>query len=298
MHIRTVAVVGLGAMGAPMAWNVADAGFDLQVYNRSPERTEPFAAEGVPVAETPAAAATGADAVVVMVTDGDAVMDVLTGEDGVLASIADGAVVVNTSTVGPDATARAAEAVRAAGCAFVDAPVAGTVAPAEAGTLTVLAAGADETLDRVDDLLSAVGDPVLRVGDVGDGTRMKLAVNGLLGGMMGAFAESMVAASAGGLDVDDFLAAVGSGGLDAPLFEVKGEMVAAGEFDPSFPVELLWKDLRLATETAGDEGVPLQVIAAAREVAAGARGLGHGEADMAAMVRAIEAQAGETARRD
>ena len=294
--MTTVGFVGLGAMGAPMAWNVADD-FDLVVYNRSEEPTEAFADAGVPVAETPRGVSERADVTVVMVTDGDALRDVLDGTNGLLAGLAAGDYVVNSSTVSPDDTEAAAALIAEADGRFVDCPVSGTVGPAEAGTLTMLAGGADADVDAVEGVLKTMGDPVVRCGGVGDGTHAKLSVNLLLGDMMQSFAESLALADANGLDVDVMLEAIGSGGLAAPLFDAKGEAIAEGDFEAAFPLDLQFKDLRLALDSASEREVPMPATAATTEAASQARALGHGEEDIAAFVRAIEDITGDEIRR-
>ena len=296
--VSQVAFLGLGAMGAPMARNVAADGFDLTVWNRTRETAERFAEEAdATVADTPANAADGADAVVVMVTDGDALHDVLTGADGALAGLQEGAFVVNTSTVSEDQTQSAAALTADAGGRFVDAPVSGTVGPAEQGTLTALAGGSPEELDAVESLLSAWSETIVRCGGVGQGTNAKLSVNLLLGGMMESFAEALTLAAANDLGVDALLEAVESGGLSAPLFSVKGDAVADGDFTPAFPVELLKKDLDLALDSAGESGVPMPATAATREAATATEALGHDGEDMAALVRHLEEIAGVESRR-
>ncbi|WP_181686084.1 NAD(P)-dependent oxidoreductase [Halorhabdus salina] len=289
---QTVGVIGLGAMGAPMAENVSAAGYPLIVYNRTSERTEPFADAGHDVADSPAEVAERAGIVIVMVTDDEALEAVLEGDDGVLDGITDGTIFLQMSTVTPAATAAAAEAVQDAGGRYVDAPVSGTVGPAEDGTLTVLAAGPDDLLDEVDRILSAIGEPIVDCGAVGDGTRMKLFVNLLLGDMMSAFAEALAFGTAQGLDDDDMLTVVEAGAVDSPLFSIKGENIAAGDFEPRFPIDLQFKDLRYAVEAANEAGVPLPQTAAARETFSAASGMGHGEEDMAAVVKFFERVAG------
>ena len=280
-----------------MARNVAES-FDLVVYNRSPEPTEPFAADGVPVADSPREVTERADVTVVMVTNGDAVLAVLDGEDGVAAGLEDGDYVVNASTIAHEDTMAAADVVADAGGRFVDCPVSGTVGPAEDGTLTMLAGGAEADVDAVEDVLAAMGEPVVRCGGVGDGTHAKHAVNLLLGDMMQSFAESLALANANGLDVDVLLEAISTGAMACTLFDVKGEMIAEGDFEPAFPVDLQFKDLRLALDSASDAEVPLPATAATKEAGSAVRALGHGEEDMAAFVRGIEAVTGEKIRRE
>jgi len=290
--MHTVGFIGLGAMGAPMAENVSDAGYPLVVYNRTRSRTDPFAERGETVADSPREVASEADVVVVMVTDDEALEAVLEGEAGVLTGLTEGTIVLQMSTVTPAATEAAAEAVREAGGRYVDAPVSGTVGPAEEGTLTVLAAGPEDLLGEVEGILSAIGEPIVDCGAIGDGARMKLFVNLLLGDMMGAFAEAVAFGTAEGLSYDDMLTVVEAGAVDSPLFSIKGENIAADDFEPRFPVDLQFKDLRYAVEAANEEGVPLPQTAAARETFSAASGMGHGGEDMAAVVKFFETVAG------
>lgn len=290
--MQTVGFIGLGAMGAPMAENVAAAGYPLVVYNRTRSCTEPFAEQGEAVADSPAEVAERADSVVVMVTDDEALEEVLDGEEGLLAGLTADTTVVQMSTVTPAATEAAAEAVRDAGGQYVDAPVSGTVGPAEEGTLTVLAAGPEALLDDVEGILAAIGEPIVDCGAIGDGARMKLFVNLLLGDMMGAFAEALAFGTSQGLSYDDMLAVVEAGAVDSPLYSIKGENISDGDFEPRFPVDLQFKDLRYAVEEANDVGVPLPQTAAARETFSATSGMGHGEEDMAAVVKFFENVAG------
>ncbi|MFC7044373.1 NAD(P)-dependent oxidoreductase [Halobacteriaceae archaeon GCM10025711] len=294
--METVGFIGLGAMGAPMAWNVRGAGYDLRVWNRTTERAEPFQDEGATVCSSPREVAEGADVVVTMVTDDDALFDVLEGEDGVFAGLEENTVLMNMSTVSHDATARAADEANRRGAEFVDAPVSGTVGPAQEGVLTVLVGGDDAIVEMVTPVLEAMGSDVVRCGPVGQGTNMKLFINLLLGGVMETFAEALVFGKAHDLDVDTMLDVVGSGPVAAPLLTAKGEAIRDGDFAPQFPVDLLFKDLDLVLDAAGDAEVPLPATAATREAVNGARALGHGDEDMAAVVRFLEETAGVQVR--
>jgi len=205
-----------------MAWNLDDAGYELLVYNRSDGPTEPFADAGIEVAESPRELGQQADVVITMVTDDEALAAVLDGPDGLLTGINGSNTVIQMSTVTPDATLAAAETVRAQNSRFVDAPVSGTVGPAEEGTLTVLAGGEDDVLDDVEAILEAMGEPVVRCGGVGDGARMKLFVNLLLGDMMSAYAEALTFGAAQDLNLDAMQQVVEAGAVDSPLFRYQG----------------------------------------------------------------------------
>lgn len=292
--MQTIGFIGLGAMGAPMAWNLDDAGYDLVVYNRSDGPTEPFAEAGIDVANSPREVGQAADVVITMVTNDEALASVLDGSDGLLTGIGGSSTVIQMSTVTPDATAAAAQTVRAQNARFVDAPVSGTVGPAQEGALTVLAGGDDAVLDEVEAILAVMGEPVVRCGEAGDGARMKLFVNLLLGDMMSAYAEALTFGAAQGLDLDAMQQVVEAGAVDSPLFRIKGELIAERDFQPRFPVDLQFKDLRYANEVANDVGVQLPQTAAARESFSAASAMGHGEEDMTAVLKYLESVAGVT----
>ncbi|MFD1587687.1 NAD(P)-dependent oxidoreductase [Halorientalis brevis] len=288
-----IGFVGLGAMGEPMAWNVHGADYDLHVHNRTAAAMSPFAAEGVATHDTPADLAAAVDAVVVMVTGPDALRAVVTGDEGVIEGLDPGTAVVNTSTVSREATEEVASTVEGTGGRFVDAPVLGTVGPAEAGELLVLAGASDDVLADVRPLLSVFGD-VRHVGDVGEGTSTKLTTNLLLGVMMEGFSEALAFAEGQGLDTDEVLDVIQNGVLGAPLYDYKGPVVSERDFTPQFPVDLLFKDLNLVLDAAGEDGTPLPAVGATREATSATRALGHGEEDMMALVKHLEAVTGRT----
>ena len=293
--MEKVSFIGLGAMGGAMARNVQRGGFTLGVYNRSPERAEPFRADGAAVYASASEAARASEAVVIMVTDPPALEAVLTGEDGLLAGLAgkgagsggDSTLVVNMSTVSPAATLAAAERVRAAGARFVDAPVSGTVKPAQDGTLVVLAGGEAADLDAAEPLLQTMGKAVVRCGPVGQATRLKLVLNLMLGGMMQCLAEGLSLADSQGIDGKAVLQALAGGPMGAGLYQMKGDMMLDGRFAKQFPVDLMFKDLNLVLDTAGQAHLPLPMTAAVRESFSAARGLGYGEEDMAAVIKVL-----------
>ena len=288
-----IGFVGLGAMGEPMAWNVHGAEFDLHVHNRTAAAMSPFAAEGVETHDSPADLAAAVDAVVVMVTGPDALRAVVTGDEGVVEGLDPGTVVVDTSTVSREATEEVASRVEGAGGQFVDAPVLGTVGPAEDGELLVLAGASEDALAEARPLLSVFGD-VRHVGTVGEGTSMKLTTNLLLGVMMEGFSEALAFAEGQGLDTGEVLDVIQNGVLGAPLYDYKGPVVSDRDFTPQFPVDLLFKDLNLVLDAAGEDETPLPAVGATREAASATRALGHGEEDMMALIKHLEAVTGRT----
>ena len=277
-----VAFLGTGIMGAPMARNVRAAGHEVSAWNRSREKAEPLARDGVTIAGSVAEAVAGADVVVTMLADAQAVEAVVEEALGAL----DGAVLVQMSTIGLAATDRLAERAEAAGVAFVDAPVSGTRQPAEEGKLVVLASGPEAVRERVDPVFDAVGARTVWLGEAGSAQRLKLVLNTWLLGLTEALAESIALAEALGVDPRTFLETIDGAPVGAPYAQLKGPMMIDGEFPPAFPLALAAKDAGLALEAAEAAGLRLGALAAVREQMLRAADAGHGDEDMAATIHA------------
>jgi 3-hydroxyisobutyrate dehydrogenase len=276
----TVAFLGTGLMGLPMAANIADAGLPVRAWNRTADKARPLTEHGATVAATPAEAAAGADLLVTMVADGPTVEAVVDG--GVLGALAPGAVWLQMSTVGVEHTERLAALAGLSGVPYVDAPVLGTTAPARQGALVVLASGPDEALDRGGPVFDAVGGRTLRLGEAGGGTRLKLVANAWVLAVTQGTAECVAFAEALGVDPNLFLDAISGGALDTPYAHAKGAAMMDREFPPSFPARLAAKDARLVLDAAGD-AADLGGVRAARDHLDATVRLGHGDEDMAAM---------------
>jgi 3-hydroxyisobutyrate dehydrogenase len=278
----TVAVLGTGAMGAPMARRLLGAGHAVRAWNRTRERAEPLAADGAVVVDSPPEAVEGADVLLTMLTDGPAV-DAVTGE-GVLRP---DLVWLQTSTVGVRFTERFAARAHEAGVRYLDAPVVGTVGPAEQGELVVLAAGDAEAAERAASVLEAIGRTTIRLGEVGEATRLKLVLNGALLAYLAGLGEAIALAEAFGLGGQRFLDAIEGGPIGTPYATLKGPMMVERSYEPSFALDLALKDLRLELEAATDEGVELPVAAVVAAELERASELGYGDADMAAVIEAV-----------
>ncbi len=279
---QTVAVLGAGGtMGLPMARNIRRAGLSVRAWNRTAERAEPLVADGAVLAGTPAEAADGADLVVTILSDGDAVHEVMAGPDGALGRMADDAVWVQMSTIGERPTGRCAQLAAERGVAFVDAPVLGTRQPAEQGALVVLASGPEEVRDRVQPVFSAVGQRVIWVGPAGSGSRLKLVTNAWILAVVEGAAESLALAEGLGLDPQLLLDAVEGGPLDLPYLQMKGSGMIARAFDPAFRLRLAAKDASLVEWAAADHGMDLPLVRVVRRrLDEGADE--HGDLDMSA----------------
>jgi 3-hydroxyisobutyrate dehydrogenase len=278
----TVAFLGTGVMGAPMARNVAGEGLNVRVWNRTTDRARPLEAAGATVGEEPAHAVDGADVVVTMLSDVGPTLEVA---EAVLAAAAPDAIWAQMGTIGIEGTDRCIDLARSAGRAFVDAPVLGTLKPAEDGKLTVLASGPDDAVERCSPVFRAVGHKTLRVGEAGQGTRLKLSVNAWVLALTQGTAEAVALAKGFGLGLDQMLEALEGSPTDAPYFRMKSALMDDGEYPVSFSLRLAAKDAALIADAADAAGIDVPMIRTiAARLAEGVEA-GHGEEDMAATYR-------------
>jgi 3-hydroxyisobutyrate dehydrogenase-like beta-hydroxyacid dehydrogenase len=279
--------IGLGIMGSAMAANLVKAGFKVTVWNRTSDKCSPLVALGARRGESPREVATACDITFAMLADPAASKEVFFGPEGVLQGIGAGRGYVDMSTV-DDVTARAvAEAVTSRGGRFLEAPVSGTKKPAEEGTLIIFAAGDQGLFKETAPAFEVMGKKRFYLGGVGQGARMKLVVNMIMGGMMAAFCEGMALGQKGGLDGEQILEALDAGALANPMFKGKGALLLKGEFPTSFPLKHMQKDLRLAVALGDELGQPLSCTAATNETFKRARAAGHAEEDFSAVFRVI-----------
>jgi len=284
MDKLTVAVLGTGIMGEPIARNLTRAGVDVRVWNRTRAKAEPLAGDGAVVCDEPAEAADGADVVVTMLHDADTVEQVIAG---VLPAMEEDAVWAQMSTVGTDGADRLAELARAREVTFVDCPVLGTRKPAEDGALVVLASGPrDERVQRVFD---AIGSRTMWVGEGTEASRLKLVANSWALALTASVGESLALAEAFGLDPRLFLEAIQGGALDSAYAQLKGGAIIKRELPASFKATGAAKDARLVAAAGRAAGANPRVAEAVREQFRRTVELGHGDEDMAAVYYAARA---------
>jgi 3-hydroxyisobutyrate dehydrogenase len=286
--LEKVGFVGLGIMGGPMARHLREAGFELSVYTRTREKAERFAAEhGAHAAATPAEAAEGADAFITMVPDAPQVEEVLFGGAGAAAALAEGALVVDMSTIAPTVSRAVGE--RVAPRDFVEAPVSGSKPKAEDGTLTIFAGGERSAFERALPLFEAMGELIVHVGPLGHAQMMKLLTNSMGAVHAAVLAEAVRTAKAAGLDQDAFLeVASGSAGASAML-NLKGRPMFEERYEPVlFKLEHMLKDVRHTLDEARALGIELQLPTLAEGFYARAAEAGHGEEDFAAVYEGVD----------
>jgi 3-hydroxyisobutyrate dehydrogenase len=211
-----IAVLGTGKMGAPIASNLARAGFPVSVWNRTPARAKPLVDDGARLASSPAEAAEGADVVLTMLADGDAVAHAMSESEGALEALRSGLVWIQMATVGVEWTERFASLAAEHDVEFVDAPVSGSDGPAQEGKLIVLASGREEVRARVQPVFDAVGRKTRWLGPAGKGTRLKLVLNDWLASLTEGVAETIALTEALGLDPHLFIEAIQAVHLRSP----------------------------------------------------------------------------------
>ena len=273
-----VALLGLGRMGVPLGSHLARAGHDLTVWNRTPGTAGPLLELGAREAKTVSDAVTGAEVVVVVLFGPDAVRAVLPD----VVKHASGALVLDVSTIGPDAAREFSRTCVDAGLRYVDAPVAGSVGPATAGTLGVFLGGSPQDVEQVRPLVDLWGDPdrIVHVGAVGTASALKLCMNQGLGVVAAGLGEALRLGRDLGLDRDLMLAVLGKGAYGWYL-DQKLPMVQAGDFTgTTFSLDLLAKDLALAVKAADSD---LEVTRAALDQAHRTLDAGHSEEDFSAI---------------
>jgi len=287
-----VGFVGLGTMGAAMAERLIAAGFEVAVHNRTRAREEPLEALGATRAASPAEAARGADLVVVIVSDTPDVDQVAFGSEGIAAGLAPGALLIDMSTIAPDATRAYAARIAEQGSAWLDAPVSGGSEGARNGTLSIMVGGDAADLERARPVLSAMGTTITHVGPVGAGQLAKAMNQVVIAGTYAAVAEGIVLGLKAGIDVEAALAALAGGAAGSWGLVHRGPNVVRNDYPLGFRVRLHRKDLGIALDAARALGAPLPVAALVEQWETGLIARGHGDEDVSAIARVVREQAG------
>ncbi len=285
MSSSRLAFVGLGGMGGGMACRLAESGFPLAVYNRTASKADEVKGLGATVHDSPAAAAEGADAVLLSLADEHIVEDLIYGDTGVAQTLAPGSFIVDMSTVSPDFARTNAERATAAGYRVLDACVLGNPFHARSGDLRVMIGGTAEDVASLLPVFEAIGKQVLHVGDNGMGASMKLVLNLLMGIQMPALAEALVFGEHLGLSRTDMLNLINGSGYSSPVMNFRCDLIEKRAFDfAAFKLGLMQKDVMLVLDEAHKYDVPMPVSESAFASLTAAKRQGLGNLDVSAIV--------------
>jgi len=288
----SIGFVGLGNMGGNMASRLLAAGYPVSGWQRSREHAEHLVEQGLEWRETPRAVAEGAEIVITSLPD-DAVLDeVATAADGILAGLGDDRIWIDMSTVSPQKSKELAARVRAEGAWMLDAPVSGSVPQVQAGTLTIMVGGDEDSYYRVEPLLRELGTPNY-IGDNGQGLALKLAINISLAVQMLAFAEGLLLAERSGIDRRRALDVMEESPIGSPMLRARASIILEPPEEAWFDLRFMHKDIELALDAARSLGIPLPTAERADEVLEQAVALGYERRDLAALFQALEQIAGD-----
>jgi 3-hydroxyisobutyrate dehydrogenase-like beta-hydroxyacid dehydrogenase len=288
-----VGFVGLGIMGSRMAANLARAGHEVAVFNRTAAKAEAWVEEhGGRVAASPRDAAEGATAVITMVVDGPQVEQVLLGDEGAAHGASPGTLFIDMSTIAPADARRIGAALAERGLAFVDAPVSGSAPKAQDGTLTIMAGGSDEDVARARPLFDAMGEKILHVGELGQGQTVKVISNTVGATNCATLAQALVVGKAAGVDLPSLVSVLGASSGASYMVTLKAEPMLAHDYTPLFRLEHMLKDVDICLSESEAAGAPFPAAALARELYAAAKGRGLADQDFAAVLEAAEGLAG------
>jgi 3-hydroxyisobutyrate dehydrogenase len=287
-----VGFIGLGIMGRGMARNLLKAGFEPRVWNRTASRMDELAAEGAIATTSPAELAAQSDITITCVSDTPDVEAVILGENGVIQGAQAGALVIDMSTISPQATQAIAAKLAEGGVHMLDAPVSGGSEGAARGTLSIMVGGAAAQVERAMPVFQAMGKTITHVGGTSAGQTVKLVNQILVVGNMLAAAEALLFAQAGGVDLEKALAAVVGGAAGSWMLSNRGPQVLARDWRPGFTIDLQQKDIRLVLSAADELGVPLPGTALIFQLYRALQAQGLGAEGNHALVKALEHLAG------
>ncbi len=293
-EIRNVGFVGLGIMGKPMAKNLIKAEYNLTVHDMVRPAVDEVVGAGATAADSSAAAAAGADAIITMLPDGPDSELVILGEGGVLEGADPGSLIVDMSSIAPSFSPRIAAAREAKGVDFLDAPVSGGEPMAISGDLAIMAGGKQAVFDRAAPLFEPLGASAVLCGDYGAGNTTKLANQIMVAVNIAGVSEALVLASKAGLDPQKVFDAVKGGLAGSNVLNAKGPMMIAGNFAPGFRIRLHQKDLKNALLTAGELSVPLPATAMVQQILGALMNEGKGDNDHSCIANFIEGMADTT----
>jgi 2-hydroxy-3-oxopropionate reductase len=288
MNDKNIGLIGTGIMGLPMARNLLEAGYSITLHSRTRSKAESLLAKGATWTDSPAALAAEVDVVISVVTDSPDVEAVYLGEGGVCEQMREGTMCIDMTTMSPEVAVRVAEAIRAKGGEYLDAPVSGGKTGAEAGTLSIMVGGTEAAVARAKPLFDVMGKNTVHCGPSGTGQLTKLSNQIICGLNLLAISEAMVFAKQAGLDLQTTLNAVSKGAAGSWAVDNLGSRMISRDFAPMFMIDLQQKDLRLALEAARERIVPLPGTSLVHQLLAANQAVGEGLEGTQALVKTLE----------
>ncbi len=291
---ETVGFIGLGLMGRPMAHNLLKKGYPLVVHSRSQPPVDELVRAGAVRASTPADVARQVTRLITMLPDSPDVEQVLEGPDGVFGALQPGSILIDHSSIAPAAARRLAARAATLGAAMLDAPVSGGDIGATSGTLSIMVGGEAAAFATVRPILEAMGNPdrIVRIGDSGAGQICKVCNQMAIGGTLAAVSEAFALARKAGVDPALVRQALLGGFAASRVLEVHGERILNANYKPGFKAGLYAKDLRIASATLAEHGIPAPVSAAVHQLVETLVASGQGEADYSAVATVLFGLAG------
>lgn len=287
-----IGFIGLGIMGRPMAINLIKAGHEVTAFDVFPEAIKPVVEAGGTAASTCAEVGAAADITIIMVQDGPQAEKAVAGEGGVLDGASSGDLIVDMSSIAPGVSQRIGVACDAKGVGFLDAPVSGGEPFAISGDLAIMVGGKADLFETAKPLFDIVGKSAVLCGDVGAGNVTKLANQIVVGANIHGLAEALALATKAGVNPETVFNAIKGGLAGSNVMNAKGPMMFERNFQAGFRIELHYKDINNAMETARELGIPLQVTANLQQVLTSLVEKGYGKEDHSAILRFVEENAG------
>ena len=286
--MATVGFIGFGLMGAPMATNLAKAGFDVVGFSRTPERVSNLASDGITLASSLEALVHASDVVITMLPDSPDVEDVVLGDGGVFANAAPGLLYIDMSTIRPDVAVRIAQSAEAKSINALDAPVSGGEAGAVEGSLSIMVGGSKEAYERARTVLTAMGRTIVHVGPAGSGQTVKAANQLIVAANLQGLAEAVVFLEAHGVELPSALEVLGGGLAGSAVLERKSQNMIERSFNPGFRLSLFQKDMGIVQAAAREKGVTTLLGSLLAQMISSLVARGDGDLDHSAMIRLVD----------
>ena len=290
--MSTIAFIGLGIMGSPMAVHLQNAGHVVTGYNRTPGKAKPLAEAGGRAADSIADAVSDAEVVCVMVPDSPDVQAVLVGEGGVFENAKPGTLVIDFSSIRPDVTVELAEQARQRGFRLLDAPVSGGEVGAKNASLSIMVGGSADDFAVAEPVFDALGTTIVHVGTSGSGQTVKAANQLIVAANIQALSEAVVFLEAYGVDTEAALEVLGGGLAGSKVLDQKRGNMLSRSFEPGFRIELHHKDLGIVTAAAREAAVVVPLGSLVAQLMASATAVGDGGLDHSALLRGVERLSG------